>query len=110
MKDLLGTLRSLLQGQENKKASRDFVNNLSKLIAHSDDDSIVQIPVTMFKTKIESINAKTFEENTKEVELLLYNLKSDIQKVLHCIKKLGDHILAQKKEVFMHRPSETTGN
>lgn len=110
MKDLLGTLRSLLQSQENRKSSREFVNNLGKLITHADNNSLVQIPVTMFKTKIESINARSFEENAKEVEILLYHLKSDIQKILQCIKKLEDGILVQKKEEFMNRTTETTSN
>lgn len=110
MKDLLGTLRSLLQSQENRKSSREFVGHLGKLISHAENNSLVQIPVTMFKTKIESINAKTFEENAKEVEVLLYELKSDIQKILHCIKMLEDNILIQKKEEFMNRTSEVSTN
>lgn len=110
MKDLLGTLRSLLQSQENRKSAKDFVNHLGKLIAHAEISSLIQIPVTMFKTKIESINAKTFEENSKEVEILLYDLKADIQKILLCIKKLEDNILIQKKEEFMNRTSEISSN
>jgi ADP-heptose:LPS heptosyltransferase len=110
MKDLLGTLRSLLQSLENRKSSRDFINNLSKLMSHAESNTLVQIPVTMFKTKIESINARSFEENAKEVEGLLYELKSDIQKILHCIKKLEDCISIQKKEEFMHRTSEVNSN
>lgn len=110
MKDLLGTLRSLLQSQENRKSAKDFVNHLGKLITHAEVSSLIQIPVTMFKTKIESINAKTFEENSKEVEILLYDLKADIQKILLCIKKLEDNILIQKKEEFMNRTSEISSN
>ena len=110
MKDLLGTLRALLQSQENRKSSRDFVINLSKLITHCEHNSIIQIPATMFKAKIELINAKTFEENIKEVEVLLYELKSDIQKSLYCIKKLETCISAQKKEDFINRTSEIDSN
>ena len=106
MKDLLGTLRSLLQSQENRKSSKDFVVNLGKLIAHADSNSLIQIPVSMFKAKIEAVNAKTFEENAKEVEVLLYELKSDIQKTLNCIKQLEDNILVQKKEEFISRSSD----
>lgn len=110
MKDLLGTLRSLLQSQENRKSSKDFVVNLGKLIAHADSASIMQIPTIMFKTKIELITAKTFEENAKEVEILLYELKSDIQKVLLCIKKLEDQATALKKDNFVNRTSEQADN
>ncbi|MBC7539853.1 MAG: glycosyltransferase family 9 protein [Bacteriovorax sp.] len=110
MKDLLGTLRSLIQSQENRKNSKDFVLNLGKLISYSESSTIMQIPVMMFKTKIESINAKTFEENAKEVEILLYELKSDIQKVLQCIKQLEDKIVIQKKDDFMNRTPEQANN
>lgn len=98
MKDLLGTLRSLLQCTENRKSSREFVINLGKLISHPDQNSMVQIPVSMFKSKLEHLKAKTFEENTKEVEILLYELKSDMQKILLCLKQLDEHINTKKVE------------
>lgn len=108
-KDLLGTLRSLLQCLENRKSSKEFIHNLGKLMAHAEVSSFVQIPVLMFKTKIESINAKTFEENAKEVENLLYELKANIQKALLCIKNLEESITTQKKDDFMNRiPSQVT--
>ncbi|MFA6237300.1 MAG: glycosyltransferase family 9 protein [Bacteriovorax sp.] len=110
MKDLLGTLRSLLQSQESRKSSKDFVANLGKLMVHAEGTSMVQIPVTMFKAKIELIEAKTFEENAKEVEILLYDLKADIQKVLLCIKNLEDSVLIQKKEEFLNRTSDIDNN
>ncbi|MBC7429705.1 MAG: hypothetical protein H7336_13900 [Bacteriovorax sp.] len=108
MKDILGTLRSLLQSVENRKSSRDFVMNLGKLIAHVDSESLVQIPVSIFKSKLESINAKTFEENTKEVEVLLYELKSDMQKILQCLKELDAQISTSKMEDIIMRNLETT--
>lgn len=107
MKDILGTLRSLLLSVENRKSSRDFVGNLGKLIEHVDSESLVQIPVAMFKSKIESINAKTFEENAKEVELLLYELKSDMQKILQCLKELEVQINANKMEEMITRNQES---
>ncbi len=108
MKDILGTLRSLLQCAENRKSSRDFVMNLGKLITHLESESLVQIPVSMFKSKIESINVKTFEENAKEVEVLLYELKSDMQKILQCLKELEIQINASKMEDMITRNLEST--
>ena len=108
MKDILGTLRSLLQCAENRKSSRDFVMNLGKLISHIESESLVQIPVSMFKSKIESINVKTFEENAKEVEVLLYELKSDMQKILQCLKELEIQINASKMEDMITRNLEST--
>lgn len=107
-KDLLGTLRALIQSMENRKNSKDFVLNLGKLIAHSENESIMQIPLMMFKVKIESISAKSFDENAKEVEILLYELKSDMQKVLPSIKELEDRIATQRKDDFIKRPTEQT--
>jgi hypothetical protein len=108
MKDILGTLRSLLQSVENRKGSRDFVINLGKLISHVDSESLVQIPVSMFKSKIEAINASTFEENTKEVEILLYELKSDMQKILQCLKDLEEQINSRKMENMIAKNLEST--
>lgn len=108
MKDILGTLRSLLQSAENKKSSKDFVMNLGKLIAHIDSESLVQIPVSMFKSKIEAINVKSFEENSKEVEVLLYELKSDMQKILQCLKDLEVQINSSKMDDMITRNLEST--
>jgi ADP-heptose:LPS heptosyltransferase len=108
MKDVLGTLRSLLQSVENRKSSRDFVMNLGKLFSHVESESLVQIPVSMFKSKVEAINAKTFEENTKEVEVLLYELKSDMQKILQCLKELEVQINSSKMEDMISKNLEST--
>lgn len=108
MKDILGTLRSLLQSAENKKSSKDFVMNLGKLITHIDSESLVQIPVSMFKSKIEAINVKSFEENSKEVEILLYELKSDMQKILQCLKDLEVQINSSKMDDMITRNLEST--
>jgi ADP-heptose:LPS heptosyltransferase len=105
MKDLLGTLRSLLQSVERKRNSRDFIVNLSKLMNHCEETSVSQIASIIFKTKIESITARSFEENAKEVEVLLYELKSFLQKDLQCIKALEDRIYQQKKEEMFQRPT-----
>jgi ADP-heptose:LPS heptosyltransferase len=110
MRDLLGTLRSLLQCVENRKSSKEFVINLGRLITHAETESMIQIPAAMFKTKIESINAKTFEENTKEVEVLLYELKTDMQKILLCIKKLEEQISSQKMEKMVSKNLESLRN
>ncbi len=108
MKDILGTLRSLLQSSENKKSSKDFIINLGKLISHTSNESLVQIPVSMFKSKIESINVKSFEENAKEVELLLYELKSDTQKILQCLQELEVQINTSKMNDMISRNLEST--
>jgi ADP-heptose:LPS heptosyltransferase len=103
MKDLLGTLRALLQGNESKRTSRDFVINLGKLLTNAEVESSTQIPVILFKTKIENLDSTTYEANAKEVELLLYELKTNLQKNLVCIKHLEEKIQTAKKEEFTRR-------
>lgn len=107
MKDILGTLRSLLQCSENQKSTKEFVTNLGKLLSYADAHSLVQIPAIMFKAKIEGINAKTFEENIKEVESLLYELKSDLQKTLQCLLHVEMQLNASKVEDMVHRVHES---
>jgi ADP-heptose:LPS heptosyltransferase len=107
MKDLLGTLRALLQTTENNKSPKDFVMNLGKLISHIDSDSLVQIPVSMFKTKIESVNSRSPEENLKEVEVLLYELKNDMQKILQCLKELEAQVGSNKMEDMIKKNLES---
>jgi len=98
MKDLLATLRSLLQAQESKKNSREFIQNLSRLMAHCEAETLMQIPCLLFKAGLENIQAKTFEENAKQVEIYLYELKSNVQKVLNNIKTLEENVSLTKKE------------
>ena len=109
MRDLLGTLRSLLQSVETKRNSREFVMNLGKLISHCENESTSQIATIIFKTRIEGINARSFEENAKQVENLLYELKGNLQKNLASIKTLEDKALSQKKDDFMTRNNPTLG-
>ncbi len=108
MKDLLGTLRAVIQSTESRKSSRDFVLNLGKLIGHIDNDCLVQIPVSIFKSKIESLNSKSQEENLKEAEVLLYELKADMQKILQCLKELEAQIGSCKMEDMIKRNQDST--
>lgn len=108
MKDILGTLRSILQSVENKNSAKNFVTNLGKLISHIQSESLVQIPVSIFKSKIESINVATFQENAKEVEILLYELKSDMQKILQCLQKLETQINKRKMDEMVTKNLEST--
>jgi ADP-heptose:LPS heptosyltransferase len=107
LKDILGTLRSLMQATENRNSSREFVNNLGKLISHVENEAIVQIPVLIFKCKIEAISVGTFEENAKEVEMLLFELKDDMQKILTCLENLDKQINIKKIESLISKNHES---
>ncbi|NOT79446.1 MAG: glycosyltransferase family 9 protein [Bacteriovoracaceae bacterium] len=110
MRDLLGTLRSLLQCAESKKSTREFIASLDKILSNIDKQTLVQIPSILFKTKIEAINAKTFDENTKEIESLLYKLKSDMQKLLQCLIAIESQLSASKVEDMVSRTHESIRN
>jgi len=74
MKDLLGTLRSLLQSMENRKSGREFAMNLGKLISYSEDSSsVIQLPVSLFKMKIEQLGSSNFSENAKKLNISCMN-------------------------------------
>jgi hypothetical protein len=44
----------------------------------------------MFKGKLELVRGTTVEENTKEVEVLLHELKSNVLKILALLRQLDD--------------------
>jgi hypothetical protein len=88
MRDLLSTLRSLLQGQNQKDNSLAFVTSLGRLLNYSTSTELTQVPCLLFKAKLELIKGTTVEENTKEVEVLLHELKSNVLKILFMIKQL----------------------
>ncbi len=103
MRDLLGTLRSLLQTQENKKFAKEFVFNLGRLIANCENEFLTAVPTLIFRSKIEALGGNSLSKNIKEIEALIYELKSDIQQILNCIKKLEAQELQAKKNAFVQK-------
>lgn len=108
MKDLLGTLRSLLQLQENKKYGQEFAYNLGRLLANCESEHLTSIPSLIFRSKIESLGTNSLTKNIKEIEALLYELKSEIQKILGCIKLLEEAEMQAKKEAFAQKRAQST--
>jgi len=78
-KELLSTLRGLIQTQENNSKAPLFIAALEKLLSKCFDNSLSAIPAMMFRAKIESLNSNSMQENFKEVEGLLYELKDNLQ-------------------------------
>ncbi len=87
-KDLLSTLRGLIQTQEDKRKAVNFVDALEKLISRCFDNNLSAIPTLFFRAKLESLNATTLDENFKGVEGLLYELKSNLQNCFNVFKEL----------------------
>ena len=99
-KDLLSTLRSLIQTQESIAKGNQFVTSLGELLEKCDDQRLCAIPILYFRAKVESLSTTSMGENFKEVEALLYKLKDDIQRLMSCINEL-------EKDYTQHR-TETT--
>lgn len=89
-KDLLSTLRGLIQTQENKQKASAFVENLERLLSRCFEARLAAIPTLVFRAKIESLISSSMEENFKEVEGLLYNLKDDLQSCLYVFKRFEE--------------------
>jgi ADP-heptose:LPS heptosyltransferase len=90
MRDLLATLRALMLGQNRQENSLEFVTSLGRLLNYCGTSELTQIPCLLFKAKLDLIRGTTIEENTKEVETLLHELKSSVLKILFLLKQLED--------------------
>ncbi len=99
-KDLLSTLRSLIQTQENMKKGQSFVISLGKLLDHCQKKSLSAIPILLFRGRLESLTPQSIEDNFKEVENLLYKLKDNMQSAIFCLKELESAIMEKKRETI----------
>lgn len=89
-KDLLSTLRGLIQTQEDKGKAPVFIEALERLLSRCFDNSLSAIPALIFRAKVESLNSNSLEENFKEVETHLYQLKDNLQSCLFVFKRVED--------------------
>ncbi|MCR9205590.1 MAG: hypothetical protein NXH75_13485 [Halobacteriovoraceae bacterium] len=106
-KDLLSTLRGLIQTQENNHKVSSFVENLEKLLSRCFEAKLAAIPTLIFRAKIESLISSSMEENFKEVEGLLYNLKDDLQSCLFVFKRFEEIGYGIKKPVSKTQATTT---
>lgn len=91
-KSLLATLRSLKKSQQDKAHARDFIVALDQLLSFAETEDLMQIPLLIFKSKIENLTNTTREDNIKTVEKLLYGLKNDIQHAISCVYELENFV------------------
>lgn len=85
-KELLSTLRGLIQTQENKRKAPVFIEALEKLLSRCFENNLAAIHALQFRAKIESLNSSSMEDNFKEVEGLLYELKDALQGTMFVYK------------------------
>lgn len=96
-KELLSTLRGLIQTQENKNKAPVFIEALEKLLSRCFDNNLAAIHALQFRAKIESLNSSSMEENFKEVEGLLYELKDNLQGSMFVFKACEEIGYASKR-------------
>lgn len=87
MKDLLHTIRSLLQMRENPRRSSEFVTSLERLFAYTDRLSVANLGSHFFRARVESLPPANFNENARAIEALLFELKADIQSCLTLVNE-----------------------
>ncbi len=110
-KELLSTLRGLIQTQENNQKAPLFIGALERLLAKCFEDRLSAIPTMMFRAKIESLNSNSMVENFKEVEGLLYELKDNLQHSISTystVEKIAQDIFAKKRRT--HSLDNQRGN
>ena len=89
-KDLLGTIRSLIQMTENKSKSKDFINSLGILLEHCSDVTMTAVPTLFLRARLEAMMSSGLSESIKEVEAQLYKMKADLQKVYEVLKTIEE--------------------
>lgn len=88
MKDLLHTIRALLQVKVNPRQARDFVQALDQLLAHTEQQvQFSNLPVFLFRSKLEAIQTSNFSANARAIEALVFELKGQIQVALGIINE-----------------------
>lgn len=97
-RDLLSTLRSLLVCQDNPKKVTEFVYALDQLLTHCDGISMSSIATQLFKGRLEALGRATLSQNIKQVEFVLYQLKTDLQLSFSCIKDIENIIQEDRRQ------------
>jgi ADP-heptose:LPS heptosyltransferase len=89
VKVLLSTLRSLKGMKQSTESRKNFVSYLDELMTFSGSESLISCPVTLFTGTVENIVAMDMEQNVKEIETALFELKADLQKLTNTFELLG---------------------
>jgi len=88
IKTLLRTLKALKEMKQSKESVRLFVQSLDELIAQGQLDTIVSMPIALFEGGVENITSYSMEENMKEIEHLLFQLKREIKLFASILEEL----------------------
>lgn len=97
-RDLLGTLRSLLRTQKDRRFIGEFIQSLDKLFKHGDEKNIASLCCNFFRARIDGIEEANYEANIQLMEKALYQLKDDLQAAIGMIKNIEDFAQEQSKQ------------
>ena len=107
-RDLLATLRGIIQLTNEKSSINNFLQALAVLFERCDDASdFIKIPAIRFRSRLEALNTSDLSASAKEVEGLLYEYKSDIQFQVEVIKTLQERM--RKNTTTRKRNTSRTG-
>lgn len=105
VKFLLAALRSLKGVRNSQSNVNSFIGHLDQLIQAGAQDSIVGSIVRIFEGDIENINATDINQNMKEIEERLFELKSNLQLITNTITDLlSDSMKTEKVSGETIRP------
>lgn len=102
-RDLLSTLRALIQYQEDPRKAVHFVQGLERLLNNASGSSLASITTQMFRGRVDSLNINTTDSNIKSMEAVLYEMKSDVQVALNVLKEFEEKKSELKKESLLSR-------
>lgn len=109
-KCLLSALRNLLSIKEKKAGGKDFAHSLEILLDICNTNSLASLATLIFRSKIDNLSSSTMEQNIKDVELLLFELKSNLQIIMESTRELESLFYEDKKlETQRTKSIEVTG-
>lgn len=79
---LLRALRNLIRSKQDPKHGKDFMTTLEKLLETKDNHFITSIPIEIFEFNLNKIDSMSHEENILIMEHLIYDLKTNLQKIM----------------------------
>ena len=105
-KTLLAALRSLLRLQDNTKMGQEFTTQLAGLLACGEEEHLASLCCTIFKNQIENIPKAAKEDNIRQIETLLYQLRDHLQISLNLLREMEDHLAELKKDNYRNMVKE----
>jgi len=105
-KTLLAALRSLLRLQDNTKMGQEFTMQLADILAYVDEQHLAALCCTIFKNQIENLPLGGKDDNIRQIETLLYQLRDHLQLALGVLRDLDDQLAQIKKDQYRQKAKE----